>query len=254
MISAVTKAAAESGARAGARLTDARALEPGLVAIPADPAGDAALVERLARWAARWSPLVEVDGARRAAARRQRGRASVRRRGGAGRGCAGAVRGAWADQRGWRSRRRRARRGRWRGLDADPRRNPLPRAGRDGEVRALPPLAPLPVAALRLSPQAVADARAARPQDHRRAGRGAAPGARAAVPRGRQSARRARPRAGPQARAADRDAVRAAAAQPASARGAGDPSRSRGPGARAADPRPRRRSWSGGISARGGWR
>jgi protein ImuB len=62
VISAVTKAAAESGARAGARLTDARALDPRLVAIPADPAGDEALVERLARWAARWSPLVEVDG------------------------------------------------------------------------------------------------------------------------------------------------------------------------------------------------
>ena len=38
VISAVTKAAAESGARAGARLTDARALDPRLVAIPADPA------------------------------------------------------------------------------------------------------------------------------------------------------------------------------------------------------------------------
>src|SRR5688500_18691712 len=62
-ISAVTQAAAASGARAGARLTDARALDPGLIASPADPAGDAALVERLARWAARWSPLVEVDGA-----------------------------------------------------------------------------------------------------------------------------------------------------------------------------------------------
>ena len=62
VISAVTRAAAQRGARAGARLTDARALDPGLVAIPADPAGDAALVERLARWAARWSPLVEVDG------------------------------------------------------------------------------------------------------------------------------------------------------------------------------------------------
>ncbi|HZB68757.1 MAG TPA: DUF6504 family protein, partial [Sphingomicrobium sp.] len=56
------KAAAESGARPGARLTDARALDPSLVAVPADPAGDEALVERLARWAARWSPLVEVDG------------------------------------------------------------------------------------------------------------------------------------------------------------------------------------------------
>ena len=35
---------------------------PALVAVAADPAGDAALVERLARWAGRWSPLVEVDG------------------------------------------------------------------------------------------------------------------------------------------------------------------------------------------------
>ena len=54
--------AAERGARPGARLTDARALDPALVAVPADPEGDAALVERLARWAGRWSPLVEVDG------------------------------------------------------------------------------------------------------------------------------------------------------------------------------------------------
>ena len=59
----MTPAAAERGARAGARLTDARALDPALVAMPADPDGDAALLERLARWAGRWSPLVEVDGA-----------------------------------------------------------------------------------------------------------------------------------------------------------------------------------------------
>jgi len=62
VIHAVTKAAAERGARAGARLTDARALDPALVAVPADPEGDAALVRRLARWSERWSPLVEVDG------------------------------------------------------------------------------------------------------------------------------------------------------------------------------------------------
>ena len=62
VIHAVTKAAAERGARTGARLTDARALDPALVAVPADPEGDAALVQRLARWAGRWSPLVEVDG------------------------------------------------------------------------------------------------------------------------------------------------------------------------------------------------
>jgi protein ImuB len=62
VIHAVTKAAAERGARAGARLTDARALDPALVAVPADPEGDTALVRQLARWAERWSPLVEVDG------------------------------------------------------------------------------------------------------------------------------------------------------------------------------------------------
>ena len=62
VIAAVTKAAAHSGARVGARLTDARALDPSLINVPADLAGDAALVGRLARWAARWSPLVEIDG------------------------------------------------------------------------------------------------------------------------------------------------------------------------------------------------
>src|ERR1043165_3200794 len=62
IIHAVTKAAAERGARAGARLTDARALDPALVAVPPDPAGGAGLGERLAKWAGCWSPLVEVDG------------------------------------------------------------------------------------------------------------------------------------------------------------------------------------------------
>ena len=62
VIHAVTRAAAAVGAKPGARLTDARALEPSLIAVPADPEGDRALVQRLARWAQRWSPLVEVDG------------------------------------------------------------------------------------------------------------------------------------------------------------------------------------------------
>src|SRR5438045_653301 len=43
IIHAVTKAAAERGARPSARLTDARALDPALVAVPADPEGDAGL-------------------------------------------------------------------------------------------------------------------------------------------------------------------------------------------------------------------
>src|SRR6476659_3099253 len=62
IIHAVTRAAAERGARPGARLTDARALDPALVAVPADPEGDDALLQRFAHWAGRWSPLVEVDG------------------------------------------------------------------------------------------------------------------------------------------------------------------------------------------------
>lgn len=59
MVHAATTAA---GVRRGTRLTDARALDPGLQAVAADVAGDAALLARLARWASRWSPLVEVDG------------------------------------------------------------------------------------------------------------------------------------------------------------------------------------------------
>jgi protein ImuB len=62
LIHAVTPAAAERGAYPGMRLTDARALDPKLLAEAADPAGDAAVLKRLARWAGRWSPLVEVDG------------------------------------------------------------------------------------------------------------------------------------------------------------------------------------------------
>src|SRR3990170_7408498 len=53
MINAATDAALEAGARVGARLTDARALSPELVAMAADAAGDSALVERLGRWAGR---------------------------------------------------------------------------------------------------------------------------------------------------------------------------------------------------------
>lgn len=62
LIHAATETALERGARVGGRLTDARALDPSLAAIPADVAGDAAFLHRMARWAGRWSPLVEVDG------------------------------------------------------------------------------------------------------------------------------------------------------------------------------------------------
>ena len=58
----VHAATAAAGVQRGTRLTDARALDPGLQAVAADLAGDADLLARLARWASRWSPLVEVDG------------------------------------------------------------------------------------------------------------------------------------------------------------------------------------------------
>lgn len=62
LIHAATEAALEGGARVGGRLTDARALDPALEAVPADVAGDSAWLRALALWAGRWSPLVEVDG------------------------------------------------------------------------------------------------------------------------------------------------------------------------------------------------
>ncbi|WP_265569425.1 DUF6504 family protein [Sphingomicrobium nitratireducens] len=63
LVHAVTDAAAAAGARPGQRLTDARALDPALEAVPCDHGGDTVLLERLARWATRWSPHVEIDGA-----------------------------------------------------------------------------------------------------------------------------------------------------------------------------------------------
>ena len=63
VIHAVTEAAAAAGARAGARVTDARAIAPGLVAVHADLPGDAAALTRLAHWARRWCPWSATDGA-----------------------------------------------------------------------------------------------------------------------------------------------------------------------------------------------
>ena len=60
-ITAVNAAAREAGVRAGGMLTDARALCPELAAAPADPAGDLALLEKLALWAQRWGPWSALD-------------------------------------------------------------------------------------------------------------------------------------------------------------------------------------------------
>ncbi len=60
-IDALNRAGLDAGVRHGTLLADARALCPSLKAIPSDPAGDAAFLERLALWAQRWGPWSAVD-------------------------------------------------------------------------------------------------------------------------------------------------------------------------------------------------
>ena len=60
-IVAVNDCGAEAGARSGMLLADARALCPELAAVPADPAGDLAMLEKLALWAQRWGPWSALD-------------------------------------------------------------------------------------------------------------------------------------------------------------------------------------------------
>jgi len=63
LIVAPNGVAAASGILPGLSLADARTLLPGIAVFPADPAGDAAALVRLADWCNRYTPLVAVDGA-----------------------------------------------------------------------------------------------------------------------------------------------------------------------------------------------
>ena len=63
LVTAVNAAAEGLGIVPGLPLTDARALHPSLAVAAADPVGDRAALLRLARWCARYSPWVAVDGA-----------------------------------------------------------------------------------------------------------------------------------------------------------------------------------------------
>jgi protein ImuB len=63
LIVAPNGVAAAGGILPGLSLADARALLPGIAVFPADPAGDAAALARLADWCNRYTPLVAVDGA-----------------------------------------------------------------------------------------------------------------------------------------------------------------------------------------------
>lgn len=60
-IAAANDAGLAAGARAGMLLADARALCPALAAVPGDPAGDLAALEKLALWAQRWGPWSALD-------------------------------------------------------------------------------------------------------------------------------------------------------------------------------------------------
>ncbi|QZP09872.1 DNA polymerase Y family protein [Caenibius sp. WL] len=60
-IEAVNDAALAAGVHAGMRLADARSLCPQVRTAPADPAGDAAFLGRLALWAQRWGPWSVID-------------------------------------------------------------------------------------------------------------------------------------------------------------------------------------------------
>ena len=60
-LAATDPVAVQRGMRAGMALTDARARHPDLIALLDDPAADRALLERLADWARRYTPLLAQD-------------------------------------------------------------------------------------------------------------------------------------------------------------------------------------------------
>ena len=62
VIEAVNPLAKRAGLTPGMSLADGRAIVPGVVVRPADPAADALALERLARWADRYTPRVMPDG------------------------------------------------------------------------------------------------------------------------------------------------------------------------------------------------
>jgi len=63
LVTAANMAAEAAGIAPGLSLADARAREPGLSAIAADPTADAASLAELAEWCRRYTPVVGVDGA-----------------------------------------------------------------------------------------------------------------------------------------------------------------------------------------------
>ena len=62
VITAANPRAVQAGLAPGMPLADGRAIVPGVVVHPADPAADARALERLARWTDRFTPRVMPDG------------------------------------------------------------------------------------------------------------------------------------------------------------------------------------------------
>ncbi len=60
-VASVNVVARQAGLRAGMRVADARALAPQVELLPADPAADAAWLQRLLEWSNQYSPLVAAD-------------------------------------------------------------------------------------------------------------------------------------------------------------------------------------------------
>ena len=132
----------------GMGIADARAMHPSIDVVEADPEADRRLLEALADWCDRYTPLVALDGDRRPFSRHHRLRPSVRRRrGDAGRTCLPAIR-SRVSMRAPALARRRARPGRRRG-------SRLPPVGSGEEAMALSPL-PLVGAAHRCATSAPA--------------------------------------------------------------------------------------------------
>ena len=63
LIAAVNPAAAAAGLAPGMNLADALSFQPGLATAAAEPAADAAALDRLAEWCGRYSPWTAPDGA-----------------------------------------------------------------------------------------------------------------------------------------------------------------------------------------------
>ncbi|NWG54615.1 MAG: DNA polymerase Y family protein [Hydrogenophilaceae bacterium] len=61
MLTGVDAAASRAGLKAGMALADARAMAPDLVAAEAEPARDAALLDAIAAWCGRYTPVVALD-------------------------------------------------------------------------------------------------------------------------------------------------------------------------------------------------